>query len=342
MDTEKILPIIFPPPIKCYLPITIVSSIVTANIGDNSWIMNNFIQLYIPKGSEKLESFPFQDFMYFDQNLLHVDIINDFNHKLEKNIIYEILEWIDNGNYVIIYVDEHEVPGTYFYKKSHLIHSQFIYGYNMAQKKFKILNFNSKKILSELEVSFADMENAIFSESTKERFLSSNSWNDRDIGHKIILIRLTDNKNSFYFHRLNKEYILNEIKHYYDSENSSNYTSYFTGQLHGTWGMDIYQEIIKILKLQRNRLDYRMFHVLYEHKVYMRERLGLFDFGEKYSDRYFELVRKSDRLRAICLKYNTCPSEMLIDRMMELVMELYHSEKSILYNFLLEKGGLDN
>ena len=335
MNTEKILPIIFPPPIKCYLPISIVSSIVTANIDDNSWIMNNFIQLYIAEGFEKLESFPFQDFMYFDQNLLHVDIINNFNHKLEKNIINEIIEWIDNGNYVIVYVDEFEVPGTYSYRKTHLIHSQFIYGYNMENKSFKILNFNTNKILSELDVSFTDMENAIFSETTKERFCSSNIWSNRDVDHKIILIRLTDNKNSFYSHRINKEYILNEIKHYYESENTSNYTNYFTGQLHGTWGMDIYPEIIRILKLQRNCLDYRMFHVLYEHKVYMKERLELFDCGEKYSDRYLDLIKKSDRLRAICLKYNIRPSKMLIERMIELVMELYNREKSVLHDFLL-------
>ena len=57
------LPIQIPPPIKSYLPISIMSNIAFANRRDNSWVLNNFIQLFIPDNAEKLESFPFQDLL---------------------------------------------------------------------------------------------------------------------------------------------------------------------------------------------------------------------------------------------------------------------------------------
>ena len=63
-DKETIyLPVVFPPPIQCYLPISIISNIVTANMNNLNWIMHNFVQLFKYIDDDKVEAFPVQQFM---------------------------------------------------------------------------------------------------------------------------------------------------------------------------------------------------------------------------------------------------------------------------------------
>lgn len=197
-----------------------------------------------------LESFPFQDFMYFDQSMFRADILNDGNYNFDGNDIFlDIVKWINHDNYVIIYVDEFHVPGTRFYKKKHILHSELVFGYDSDSRKLSILNFSKlSDDIREIEVEYSDVEKAIFSCSTIELFHDEKTtWSHKGTEHKIVLIRFTFDKSPVYIQDINKEHIMFEISNYCNSINSSNYTNYFTGKLLGTWGMDCYKAVINIL-----------------------------------------------------------------------------------------------
>lgn len=51
------LPLVFPPALKSYLSLSIISDIAMANSGNKNWIMQNFIQLCKYNDSEKIEFF---------------------------------------------------------------------------------------------------------------------------------------------------------------------------------------------------------------------------------------------------------------------------------------------
>ena len=87
-----------------------------------NWIYNNFIQLY-HNGFGKEDYYPNSDFAYQDKLYLSATELNEQNYKLNfKSFIDDMLFWIDNGNYIVIYLAESQIPGTRFYKKSDIIH----------------------------------------------------------------------------------------------------------------------------------------------------------------------------------------------------------------------------
>lgn len=302
--------------------------------------MNNFIQLFIPEQREKLEPFPFQDFMYFDQNLFQVNNINDNNYIFNSDtIIEEIIFWLQHNNYVVVYADEYVIPFTRNYMRYHILHSQFIYGYDLEKKEFLSINFLNDESIGKLKICFDDLKKAIFSQSTKKLFEDSMAWNDRNTLHKIILIRYLENRSSFYDHGVNKEYIVNELKNYYESYNSSNYSCYFTGKLIGVWGMNIYSVIIDILKKVPKEIDYRMFHLLYEHKYFMIERFKLLDVDEEIINKLMTIYKNASILRMLCIKYNLKANETTAKKMIKIVDKMKNEEMIIfseffkLYNF---------
>lgn len=326
--------------IKSYLPISIISSIACANQGNNSWIVNNFIQLFIPKDKKKLESFPFQDFMYYDQSLFQINDVNDNNFIFSSDkMINDIVFWIDHHNYVVVYIDEYEIPGTRNYQKKHILHSQLIYGYDVECQQFLIINFLQNNTIGEITVDFEVLVKAMFMESTKNMFLDDNiSWNNRNTVHKVILIRYLVDREKYYDHGINKKYILNELYNYCFSINSSNNTCFFTGKLSGTWGIAIYSKIIGFIKEKPDNLDYRIFHLLYEHKAYMSDRLKLFEEHNEYSAGFTEVTKASDVLRMMCIKYNHTKNNKILDRMVGTIETIRDNEKQILLCVLNDYG----
>lgn len=325
----------FPPPIKSYLPISIISSIASANQGNTSWILNNFIQLFIPDQKEKLESFPFQDFMYYDQNIFQVNSINDNNHIFKpENIIDELIYWLEHNNYVVVYADEYKVPFTRHYKYAHMLHSQFIYGYDINTQVFLTTNFLRNSRLEKFTISFEDLKASIFSESTLKLFKTNTDWVNRDTLHRIILIRYLENRGPFFEHGVNKDYILNEINNYCKSYNSSNYSCFFTGKLEGTWGIDVYAKIIDIIEKKPQMLDRRMFHLLYEHKLFMIERLKLFHASDKSIEEFRKVLKSTEILKMLCIKYNFKQNINILKNMVDLLNDIKTKEECVLLELL--------
>lgn len=338
MNVEKILPVCHPAPLKCYLPFSILSSIATANLCNHNWIHTNFIQLYRHYGTGKIESYPMQDFMYYDQKYFRVNEMNNYNHKFRRELFVEdIIFWLDSDNYVVVYADENKIPGTRYYQQRSLLHSQFIFGYNQEKRTFKLMNFSKKKDdLDIIDIPYDSIVRAFFDESTIELYQAESlPWIAKGKQYRVELIRFIGEKSQYYDDGVDLQYVAFEIENYLFSKNSSVFTHNFSGQLKGVWGMDLYKEMQEIIEKESDMLDIRVFQLIYEHKFYMLERLKLFGREmESVSQKYEKTVSMALSLKGLCIKYKITLSEIVLIRMTGILNDIRAIEIECLSEFV--------
>lgn len=327
---EICLPIAYPPLITAYLPISIVSNIAVANSNNLNWIMQNFVQIFKYEKSDKVESFPIQKFIYQQQATITINEINGHMIDMKRiSIVEDIVKWIDEKKYVVVYLDESRIEGMRLYEKYAFLHSQFIFGYNLEKRVFKVLNFSQDtKNMKIIDVGFESLAKNFYSEQTAELYTKDNVSLDL-VGKKYRIVLLSYNDCCKYIdNTLNKEVMREQIRQYVYSINSSMYTSYFTGNVKGKWGLSVYEEIKQLLQKQKDNLDIRYICLLYEHKVFMRERLEYFD--KELTNQYQEVVKKAKILKMLCLKYIYTKQQKLFDRIIKLISDIQEEEKEIL------------
>ncbi|BCJ94140.1 hypothetical protein acsn021_17090 [Anaerocolumna cellulosilytica] len=322
---EKVLPVCFPPPIKAYLPISILSNIATANSKNYNWIMYNFIQIYKYIDNDKVETFPIQPFMYFDQASISCTCIDQTVMDINPiNLIDNIINWINKMNYVVVYVNEGILPNTRLYQRKDFLHSQFIFGYDKSNSIFKVLNFSKENNdMSILDVSFKDLSYAFSHSSTSELYKNekvSQSLKGKEFCIQLLKYKLEDK--SYTEYELNLDIIKNSIRQYIHGENTSYDTNYFTGFIQGSWGINVYEDITGMLK--REIIDPRIFCLLYEHKFFMKERLLLFDklLGLEFDN----VIDKASILKGLSFKYMFNKNIKAIDKMIQILHELKEEE----------------
>lgn len=330
------LPICMPPPVKAYLPFAIVSTIITANMKSYDWLLNNFIQIFKKKNTNRIDTYPNQDFMYTDNILLSATELNGFNYKINKEtFINDIIDWINKKNYVVLYLDESKLEGTREFGGVPLLHSQFIFGYNTEKRVFKVMNFEPKlQDLAVLDISFDNMVEAFFCESTTELYNKKNTHGVlRGKKFKIILLRITEKIDETYNFEINIKGINRKLYEYLYGENSSLSHQYFTGEQRGDWGLEVYKAFILVLEEERPEVHYTYIHLIYEHKVFMKNRFErLEELGEcvGVAQMYEAIVKYADKLRLLCLKFLFVQKQETKNEMKQLLAILYEQEKKAL------------
>lgn len=339
------LPILFPPPIKSYLPYSIISSIILGNEKTHNWLYNNFIQLYMKSPDTLVETYPNQDFFYADQSLLKSTELTSLNYQLDsKKLIEDLIFWLDNSNYIVIYLPESNIPGTRFFNQKPFLHSQFIFGYDLKSRVFKLMNFSNKtNDIAIINVNFDDLLNAFNSNEHKALFETPHlDWRFKNKQFRIILLRY-HNYNTFCYNcNIDIDSINFQLFNYFKSKNSSLGNVFFTCSQKGIWGISIYNEVLKRLdNAEAKNLDYRLFHLIFEHKTIMQSRFKelsknfeVNDFTEDWN----LMIKLSDKLRLLCMKYNITGNSNTRERMKELVTELYHTELKTLERYFTDIG----
>lgn len=322
------LPVVYPPPLQSYLPLSIVSNIATANMQNLNWIMHNFVQLFKYKTLDKIESFPIQQFMYTNQSMIFCREITKEVIEIKRiNVIEDIINYIDHHQYVVIYLDEKLIPGTRNYQKQSMLHSQFIFGYNKEKKIFKVMNFsNTSSKIDIIDVSFLDISNNFYSDELKSWYTNKRDPYVRNKEFQMYILSYCDNIRVRDI-SLNIDVIKNQIKQYLYSIDSSIYTTYFTGVLPGTWGVNVYNEIKKLL-LEKNKVDTRIFYLLYEHKLFMQYRINYIN--EHIAEKYYAVVKLAEMLKMFSLKYIITYDDKMLKKMITILNKIETEECYIL------------
>lgn len=343
---EKVLPIMFPPPLTSYLPWSIVSAIITACDGTLNWVYNNFIQIYHKSDNVgKVDYFPNSDFAYNDKINLNSVELNQTNYRLNMDTIIDDMKyWIDHKNYVVFYLLESQLPGMRFYKKANVLHSEFVFGYSDEKQCVYVMNFPSgSEKLSVIEVKYDEIKTAL--ESTIK--YNRSRFNEKSVSMKnqykdfrIILLQYNEVLNDAYSKNICIEGIRILLSDYINSRNSSIGTTYFTTYQTGIWGLGVYDQILEDFMIsvkKGKKLDNRYMYMIYEHKCIMKERMCILRkcYGvEVLETEMDDIILLTESFKNLVLKYNITYDKKIIERFLPMFEKLKKMESDTYTNYI--------
>lgn len=337
-DTIDIkLPIVFPPPIYYALFAADKLAIIMNNPSAKNWIYNNFIQLvFYSDNLKKIDSHTHYlsiwpiDLMKIDQRgsnlFLREYVINSNIMTLNKaNFIDCIKKWINQGLYIIANLDSTKISKTRYYGRKSFCHSAFIFGYNKTG--VYQVDFRNSGKLDIINVPYEELLEAFFSSELPNIFRTEKNMN---VDYNLTLIQLRDNIKC----DLNVDVIRFWIEAYLKSKTIQIHNNFFVPFENTVSGIEIYDGMIAMIDKMKvdNRIDYRMFHALYEHKFIMVERVvklinqGLISNDEDLVSDAEELKKISEVCRLIVMKYNIVPKNELIEELKKNLIELKDKE----------------
>ena len=170
--------------------------------------------------------------------------------KLIKNIL-------NSDEYVSIHLDEFYLNEKESFQKLHLVRENLVYGYDDAQKVFFVYGFGKRELMRSFQVSYDDM---LLAFEKGRRFYFSGAgylkmkWCDPVVKMKIHECEAFQLTETFLLHKIHD--FVHPMKPNLQNEEIKIY------------GSDVYKWIIEELqgKTKGRTVDYRTFHLLYEHK----------------------------------------------------------------------------
>ncbi len=317
------------PPLKYSLFVADKLSIIMQHRDATNWLLNNFIQLVFY--TDNLNTIDFKthfltiwpaDTFKIDQHgtnlFLRETTINDSILYLdENNLLEHIIKWIDKGLYIYANVDVSKLRNTKYYSDIPLCHSSLVYGYD--EQYVYQLDFNQNEDFGTLAIPHEDYINALLSKDLEKIFNEEKGMNAK---YNLTLIKVKEDYGSFC--KLDKDVIKYWVKSYIDCEKTSLGSNPFFNSYPIECGLNIYECVKKmVLKLTKEELlDYRIFHVLYEHKKIMLMRIEklitndmLYDDGS-LQNACKDMIELTHEMRHLCLKYRITHSENIINKIL--------------------------
>lgn len=327
VDLGKRLPIIAPPIIgflhhaydleilmtkKAYLPVFYMNFI------DLNFIKNDFMN---------------RDCHFLDFCGINIDeFIETYSFtqnvcKNESNLCKQILHYIDSGWYVQVIVDEFYIPDRVCYEKYHFPHMLQIYGYE--GNAFWASGFRANRSYGNHMLIFEDFKKAVILQN----------------GYIIRRIRNIRNESI----ELDISIIKEKLLEYLNAENLAvKYPRYpvrngGAGEgLEFYWGLDIYEgffEYLDLLSKDQVHFDIRPWHILWEHKKCMLNRLTyLIEEGyenmQEQRIAYLEVEKLTQIVRNKMLKFSISNDKKLIADSNKILVNIRDMEMKRIYEIV--------
>lgn len=221
-------------------------------------IMDNYVDFFAPI---PWKSNPFLYSQSFSRELFAT---------METDIINFLINAINQGNYIFLYLNRFYLSAAYSYQKNDDVHDVFIYGYDNEKKIFNIADFfvNNK-------YSFAT---ATFDEISWAYDKYNDDWKDGEVDIRnvdgIILVKplpftaysytVTDTLQGL------KDYLCSTTssgRYLYGYRLDCEYDEFF--EVKNCFGLNIYsflEEYLKTIDSDNPHIDLRGFYIIHEHK----------------------------------------------------------------------------
>lgn len=326
------------PPVKAYLSYAHILSMVLAEKDSQDWYYASFIQLYSWKDTDSswlsLQFVPDTHGLLHDQYLYKIFSLNSEIYDLnEESVIPSLKRWISQGYYIVYSLDEYYLPGTCYYEKEHIPHAQFLYGYD--EEGFHLLNYDEEHNYVSVHVKNEDIIKAMLTNEMVEQW----GWEDLRC-HNPKLLKRSE--------KINREFELDIIKDQlteYKESKGSPWLHMHNSHIHScpdvAWGLDIYESLMTYMEKAGAKTEYMPFHLLWEHKVIMGERLNYLEsrygvsISQEVKDLWMQVEETANSLRFMALSLEYDPSEETLKEMAPLLTEMKQSEESALNALLL-------
>ncbi|EPR14071.1 hypothetical protein [Ruminiclostridium papyrosolvens] len=236
-----------------------------------SWFYQHFVQLYTltdDNGNLWVDYLEHRDF-YRD---VAENKIYDYKRlSEEKDIVEFIINKINQGCYVIIFVDEYYLPKKLSYMSNHFLHQLMVYGYSNQTETLMTIAFNEKGVFTSNEYTYKILNQAY--ELGKENYQSSPVWVLNETAEII------KPKNNIETYNFKLDLFLEELKIYLSGD--GNYSMIRPNNLEtngrqASFNFKVHDELILHLNdlIQgKNTMDFRYMHLMFEHKSIMHKRL---------------------------------------------------------------------
>jgi len=316
------------------------------------WFYSNFIQLMMIKGFPSEE--PFFTFhapvLQWHQYVLRCPFIT--YQKLEVAIVdgYKsgvldfICDSIDRGRHVHVYADEYYISHNRAYQTFHFPHEMLVSGYDKEKRTLTVMGFDQRMVFGIFEIDFDEFIEAY-------RGCSRDTiWNDHiPFAQYVYLLEY----NPHFAYKFDKELVIQSLKEYRASANSSAHYRAQRNPDEDSYGMAFYG-LMELYLRQRvgeegGWIDLRFSHAFWEHKKVMLDRIDYMD--RKGYHQSSPEVREACRIieqtalvaRNACIKYNARhqvkaqPDEL--QRILGLYSDMAALERDFLARFIAELEG---
>ncbi len=226
-------------------------------------------------------------------------------------------------------VDDYYVKGKSWYKKRHFNHDGLIHGYNQNDKTFRIYAYDESFIYR----SF-DTGQRHFNEGRKAMF-------DKGTYGYICGIKPKDEKVM-----IEPVRIYNGIKEYLNSSFDI-FPMDEEGEVYGIVVLDYLIMYITMLlngTVPYEKMDWRIFRLLWEHESVMKERIrlvsGMFRMHTSLAGNYTDIVKEADTIRILYASYHMKKRDHLLHTILEKLNFIRAEEERILTQFTELLGGV--
>jgi hypothetical protein len=303
--------------------------------GYENWFFSNFIQMHTQTENSDTD-LPI-DFFTGYTRMSYRNLCNPFLiiNSIDKDLLFNLsnpisffINYINEGFYIDIILDEYYIPNRAAYNKKNYEHQNLVYGYDKEQGIFYLYGFTDKRFFNTSTISFQQLCHALY-----HSYVMTGNYYDE-------LIFMVKYQSPAKYFNLNINVIYSFLEDYLYSRNSYLRLDFCQMKEDRKYGMDVYNRITNMIK--KNPKDIRPLHLLWEHKNCMVKRINFLYQQHFFSeDQYEYLLNISKSLEALALqsrnrlmKYNIDLKDNIIDLISNNMKIIKHTDKELVYNML--------
>ena len=250
---------------------------------------------------------------------------------LEGHVHFAIRKLLDAGYYVYFRgIDDYYVEGKSWYHERHFKHDGCICGYDQEDKTYCIYAYDQNWIYQKFRTTQKS-----FDAGRKAQF-------KKDQYGAIYGIKPKEDKVVF-----SPETALKKVAEYLDS-NQEKYPESEEGTVYGIVVHDYIAKYVGMLydgSIPYDKMDRRVFRLIWEHKKVMLERIKLIEdalsLDHSLSDAYSSVVREADNCRMLYAAHHMKQRNSVLPVIQKKLLSLKENEKEILENLLEAAKGED-
>lgn len=258
----------------------------------------------------------------FDKVCYEIQFLKGHSHSVIRNLL-------DAGYYVYFSgIDDYYVEGKSWYHERHFNHDGYICGYDQENKTYRLYAYDSNWIFQPFWTTQKSFNEGLQAQFKKGRF------------GRIYGIKPKNDQISF-----SHSTALEKISEYLDS-NMEKYPESSDGTVYGIFVHNYiakYAEKLYDGSIPHNKMDRRVFRVIWEHKKAMLQRIELIEAAlqsdNSASKAYKDIVRQADNCRMLYAAHHMKQRDSVLPIIQKNLLKLKEQEQNILNNLLQKSKG---
>ncbi len=243
----------------------------------------------------------FWHFYDFDEDIMGMLEISGISYSdiVPGGICNIVRKMLMDSYYATIHLDEFYLTEKESFDRLHLVRENLVYGFDDAKKVFLVYGFGKREKMKTFEVSYDDF--LLSFEKGRRFYFSGAGYLKMEWCYPVTRIGIND-CGKF---QLTEEYLLKKMQDFLYPKKSKT----VNGEIQ-IYGSNVYQWIIEELQgiTGKETIDYRTFHLLYEHKRNIYRCLKKLCFDElsenmkKNVAEYETVVKEFNRIRVMYMR----------------------------------------